>query len=66
MANGPSLGIGRTQAVSGHAFYLHYDRARGLKKAILWHGGEAQPARNRFAALAKRRRYALLVFLTSL
>ncbi len=59
-------GIGLTQAVSGHAFYLHDDRARGLTEVVLWHGGEAQPARNRFAALAKRHRDALLVFLTSL
>ena len=62
----PLWGIGLTQAVSGHAFYLHDGRARSLTEAILWHGGEAQAARDRFAALAKRRRDALLAFLASL
>ena len=37
----PLWGIGLTQAVSEHAFYLHNGRARSLTEAILWHGGEA-------------------------
>lgn len=62
----PLWGIGLTQTVSGHTFFLHDGRARNLTEAILWHGGEAQKARARFADLAKSDRDALLSFLESL
>jgi CxxC motif-containing protein (DUF1111 family) len=62
----PLWGIGLTQTVSGHSFFLHDGRARNLTEAILWHGGEADAARDRFAALAKQDRDALLTFLESL
>lgn len=62
----PLWGIGLTQRVSGHTFFLHDGRARNLTEAILWHGGEAQKARDRFAALAAADRAALLKFLESL
>ncbi|MFC3071704.1 di-heme oxidoreductase family protein [Shinella pollutisoli] len=62
----PLWGIGLTETVSGHSFFLHDGRARNLTEAILWHGGEAQAARDRFAALAKADRDALLTFLESL
>ncbi|MGL4405008.1 MAG: di-heme oxidoredictase family protein, partial [Notoacmeibacter sp.] len=62
----PLWGIGLTQIVSGHTFFLHDGRARSLTEAILWHGGEAQKARDAFAASLKSDREALLAFLESL
>jgi len=37
-----------------------------LTEAILWHGGEAEEARNAFAGLSKDDRQALINFLESL
>ncbi len=62
----PLWGIGLTKRVSGHTFFLHDGRARNLTEAILWHGGEAGNARNRFAALNGNDRDALIKFLESL
>ncbi|MCB1456812.1 MAG: c-type cytochrome, partial [Nitratireductor sp.] len=62
----PLWGIGLTQTVSGHTFFLHDGRARNLTEAILWHGGEAQDARDGFASLAEEERDALITFLESL
>ena len=62
----PLWGIGLTKRVSGHTFFLHDGRARNLTEAILWHGGEAEKARDSFAALAADDREALIKFLESL
>ena len=62
----PLWGIGLTDAVSGHTNFLHDGRARSLKEAILWHGGEAEAARNAFAAMEPDDREALITFLESL
>jgi CxxC motif-containing protein (DUF1111 family) len=62
----PLWGIGLTQTVSGHTLFLHDGRARNLTEAILWHGDEGQAARDRFAALSKTDRDALLAFVNSL
>ncbi len=62
----PLWGVGMTQRVSGHTFFLHDGRARNLTEAILWHGGEAQKSREAFAALAAADRDALIRFLESL
>ena len=62
----PLWGIGLTRTVSGHTFFLHDGRARNLTEAILWHGGEAQKARDGFAALDASERAALISFLESL
>jgi CxxC motif-containing protein (DUF1111 family) len=62
----PLWGIGLTDTVSGHTFFLHDGRARNLTEAILWHGGEAEKARNAFASLSKDDRQALVTFLESL
>ena len=62
----PLWGIGLTRTVSGHTFFLHDGRARNLTEAILWHGGEGQKARDRFADLEKADRQALITFLESL
>jgi CxxC motif-containing protein (DUF1111 family) len=62
----PLWGVGLTQTVSGHTLLLHDGRARNLTEAILWHGGEAEGARDKFAALSKADRAALLAFVNSL
>ena len=62
----PLWGIGLTGEVNGHTLFLHDGRARNLTEAILWHGGEAQAARDAFAGLDESDREALLAFLASL
>ncbi|MEO4001478.1 di-heme oxidoredictase family protein [Mesorhizobium sp. CAU 1732] len=62
----PLWGIGLASRVSAEAGFLHDGRARSLTEAILWHGGEAQRARDIFAASPKAERDALLRFLESL
>ncbi len=62
----PLWGIGLTQQVSGHEFLLHDGRARGVEEAILWHGGEAQAARDAYASLSKVERDAIVAFVRSL
>jgi CxxC motif-containing protein (DUF1111 family) len=62
----PLWGIGLTETVNGHTQFLHDGRARSLSEAILWHGGEAQAARDAFAAMSKAERDAMLAFLSSL
>jgi CxxC motif-containing protein (DUF1111 family) len=62
----PLWGIGLTETVSGQASFLHDGRARTLLEAVLWHGGEAEAARDRVARLPKADRDALVRFLGSL
>ena len=62
----PLWGIGLAAKVNGHAGYLHDGRARTLSEAVLWHGGEARRARDRFAALPAEERKALIDYLDSL
>lgn len=62
----PLWGIGLTAVVSGSEHYLHDGRARTLLEAILWHGGEAQPSRDKVRAMTPAQRQALLAFLRSL
>lgn len=62
----PLWGIGLSPQISGHSEYLHDGRARSLLEAILWHGGEAQSARDAVAAMQTEDRDALLAFLGSL
>lgn len=62
----PLWGIGLTETVSGHSFFLHDGRARDLVEAILWHGGEAQAARDAFAQMSQATRDDLVAFLESL
>ena len=52
-ARSPLWGIGLTETVNGHTLFLHDGRARNLKEAILWHGGEAKASRDAFAKLSK-------------
>jgi len=62
----PLWGLGLTETVNGHTDFLHDGRARTLLEAIVWHGGEAEPARERVRALSAGDRAALLAFLESL
>ncbi len=62
----PLWGIGLTRQVSGHSEFLHDGRARNLLEAILWHGGEAQSARDHVTRLQTADRDALIAFLESL
>ena len=62
----PLWGIGLSKQVSASTNFLHDGRARNLTEAILWHGGEAEAARNAFAAANLEDRKALITFLESL
>ncbi|MFL5350153.1 MAG: di-heme oxidoredictase family protein [Hyalangium sp.] len=62
----PLWGLGLTQTVLPYASYLHDGRARTLEEAILWHGGEAEHAREKFRTLPAKDRAALVKFLGSL
>lgn len=62
----PLWGIGLTETVNNHTFFLHDGRARNLTEAVLWHGGEAQNSRDGFAALTPDERAKLMRFLESL
>lgn len=53
------------QFLNGQMFLLHDGRARSIEAAVLAHGGEAQAARDRFAALTAEERAALLDFVES-
>ncbi|WP_375741498.1 di-heme oxidoredictase family protein [Pseudomonas boanensis] len=62
----PLWGVGLTETVNGHTQFLHDGRARNLLEAILWHGGEAEAARQQVLQFDARQRAALLAFLNSL
>lgn len=63
----PLWGLGVRDLVQGHNTLLHDGRARDIREAILWHGGEAKPAREQFRTkLSKDERDALITFLKSL
>ncbi|MDP2749148.1 di-heme oxidoredictase family protein [Pseudomonas sp.] len=62
----PLWGIGLTETVNGHTQFLHDGRARNLLEAILWHGGEAEAAKQQVLTFNADERSALLAFLNSL
>ncbi|CAM4259912.1 di-heme oxidoredictase family protein [Bordetella muralis] len=62
----PLWGIGLTRTVNPNATWLHDGRARSLLEAVLWHGGEAQAARDRVVAMTPQERADLIRFLESL
>ncbi|MEE1674163.1 di-heme oxidoredictase family protein [Agarivorans aestuarii] len=62
----PLWGVGLTETVVGHSQLLHDGRARNVTEAIVWHGGEAEPAKQAFANLSKAQRDALVAFVNSL
>ena len=62
----PLWGIGLFAKTNGTPFYLHDGRARTIEEAILWHGGEATQAKQKFTQLNKAERLQLLRFVQSL
>ena len=62
----PLWGLGLVPTVNGHNTLLHDGRARGFAEAILWHGGEAEKAKESFRMSAKDVREKLIAFLGSL
>ncbi len=62
----PLWGLGLVLVVNPRAGFLHDGRARSIEEAILWHDGEARRARERFMALPREDRAALLAFLESM
>jgi CxxC motif-containing protein (DUF1111 family) len=62
----PLWGLGYTEEVSGHTQFLHDGRARNALEAVLWHGGEAEPAQRSVLQFSASEREALVAFLNSL
>lgn len=62
----PLWGIGLQHKINGHTYFLHDGRARNLKEAILWHGGEGEASKRLFMKMQRKDRDALIRFLNSL
>jgi CxxC motif-containing protein (DUF1111 family) len=62
----PLWGVGLTEQVNSHTYFLHDGRARSLLEAVLWHGGEAASQRDAVIGMSTLERDALLKFLESL
>ena len=62
----PLWGLGLVQPIDGYLFLMHDGRARGFAEAILWHGGQAETAREAFRTMPTGDRAALIAFLSSL
>lgn len=62
----PLWGLGYTKEVNGHTMFLHDGRARNIMEAVLWHGGEAETAKQKVLSYDKKQRAALIAFLNSL
>jgi CxxC motif-containing protein (DUF1111 family) len=62
----PLWNIGLGAGVSGGEGYLHDGRARTIEEAILWHGGEAEQAKENFRTMPAADRAAILKFIRSL
>ena len=62
----PLWGLGLIDDINGHRFLLHDGRARTISEAILWHGGEAEAAREAFRLASAEDRALLLTFLEAL
>ena len=62
----PLWGIGLSKKVNGSQLLLHDGRARNVEEAIVWHGGEAQSSKHKFARLSQTQRQALIYYVNSL
>lgn len=62
----PLWGIGLTRMLGEGTFFLHDGRARTLLEAILWHGGEAEAAKQTVLHFSQTQRTQLIEFLESL
>lgn len=62
----PLWGLGMTKTVDPKATFLHDGRARTILEAVLWHGGEAEAAKQQVLQLDSAQRADLLAFLNDL
>jgi CxxC motif-containing protein (DUF1111 family) len=62
----PLWGLSLSRRVNGSMDLLHDGRARSVLEAILWHGGEAKKARDKFAGMNKEEREAVIAFVNSI
>ena len=62
----PLWGIGTARRVSGHTTLLHDGRARDVREAIHWHGGEAARSRDAFQHLPPAAQAELVAFVLAL
>jgi len=62
----PLWGIGLQKQISGELSLLHDGRARSVEEAVLWHGGEALMARERFTRMTVHERQQLIQFVEAL
>ncbi|QTD46356.1 di-heme oxidoredictase family protein [Ottowia testudinis] len=62
----PLWGIGLIRDVNGHQRLLHDGRADGVLEAVLWHGGEAEEAKQQVLQMKRADRQALVKFVESL
>lgn len=62
----PLWGLGLSRTVNGSLHLLHDGRARTVLEAILWHGGEAQRARDTVISMPKADREALIFFVEAI
>lgn len=62
----PLWGLGWALDANGEGALLHDGRARSILEAVLWHGGEAEAARDKVIAMDGAERAALIAFLKSL
>jgi CxxC motif-containing protein (DUF1111 family) len=62
----PLWGLGLTKVVDDEATFLHDGRAETIMEAVLWHGGEAEAAKQKVLALDEEGRRLLLAFLNDL
>ena len=63
----PALwGIGLLNIVNKGTFLMHDGRARSVEEAILWHGGEAKNAKDKYKLLSLQDRKDLLQFMNTL
>ncbi len=53
-------------SINHQSRFIHDDRARTIEEAILWHGGEAEASKQRYAALPKQKQQQLLNWLNQL
>jgi len=72
MANGnewrtpPLWGVGLFETVNNHTQLLHDGRARNIEEAILWHGGEAETAKQNFMNYSAEDRQLVIDFIHTL
>ncbi|NDV65119.1 di-heme oxidoredictase family protein [Bacteroides sp. 224] len=62
----PLWGRGLSEQCTGAGDHLHDMRARNYIEAIMWHGGEAEKSVEKFRALSKTERDAVVKFLESI